>query len=354
MSMTQPFREILDQFEIEGQPVSVDHIGVGHIHKTFSVGFDNELHPGYILQQFNRYVFQDYQGVMHNTIRVTRHLASNSAYTPEYRIAHPVATRSGLYYISEQDGTTWRLFHRISPGISFDTVPNESVAYQAGNLYGRFLAGLSDLPVSAVKEVIPGFHSVHLRLEQLMDAVHTDAVGRLSEVTNEVRIAERYMDQMRVIPREVLAGKLPVRVTHNDTKLNNILFDEQNRAVAVVDLDTVMPGLSLFDFGDLVRTAANTGSEDGVDAAFSLPLYEAIKAGYLEGTKTCLTPDETTLLPLAPPYMAYIMAIRFLADYLNGDLYYTIHNPYQNLYRCRAQFSLMLSMLQSGITRTDH
>jgi len=352
--MTQPISEILDLFEIEDQPVLVERIGMGHIHQTFSVSMLNERHPGYILQRFNRYVFPDYQGVMHNTLLVTRHLASSSAYAPEYRIAHPVATRSGLYYITEHDGTTWRLFHRITPGISFETVPNETVAFEAGNLYGRFLAGLRDVPVSAVKEVIPGFHSVNLRFEQLMNAVHANVTGRLSEVTDEVRIAEQYIDRMRMIPREQLAGRLPVRVTHNDTKLNNVLFDEHNRAVAVVDLDTVMPGLSLFDFGDLVRTAANTGTEDGIDAAFSLPLYEAIKAGYLEGTKTCLTSTETLLLPLAPPYMAYIMAIRFLADYLNGDLYYTIHNPYQNLHRCRAQFSLMRSMLQSGITRTDH
>ncbi len=349
--MNQPIKDIIDLFEIEGQPESIEHIGMGHIHQTFSVGMEREQHSGYILQRFNRYVFPDYEGVMQNTIMVTTHLASISAYTPEYRIAHPVATRSGSYYITEQNGTTWRLFHRIKPGISFDTVPDESVAYEAGNLYGRFLTGLSDLPVNAVKEVIPGFHSVNLRYEQLMDAVRANAVGRLSEVTTEVGIAERYIDRMRIIPREQLTGKIPVRVTHNDTKLNNILFDEHNRAVAVVDLDTVMPGLSLFDFGDLVRTAANAGTEDEINASFSLPLYEAIKTGYLEGTKTCLTPEETTLLPLGPPYMAYIMAIRFLADYLNGDLYYAIHTPYQNLHRCRAQFNLMLSMLQSGITR---
>jgi hypothetical protein len=347
--LKQRIKTIFNQFETGTSPVTAERIGSGHIHQTYKISVEGEHHPGYILQQFNRYVFPDHHMVMNNTLMVTDHLLQSSDFGKHYRVARPVIGKSGQYYVTEQDGTTWRLFHRIAPGLSFDAIPGEAVAHEAGKIYGRFLAALRGLPVSKIQEVIPGFHLVELRFSQLTVAVDANVAGRLAEVRDELRVATKYIDTMRIIPREQQNGNLPLRVTHNDTKLNNILFDRDHRAMAVVDLDTVMPGLSLFDFGDLVRTAANTGSEDGPGVGFSLPLYTEIARGFLEEAGEYLTPVEIKLLPFAPQYMAYIMGIRFLADYINGDVYYTIHHPQQNLERCRAQFKLMQCMMESGI-----
>jgi Ser/Thr protein kinase RdoA (MazF antagonist) len=359
--VTTQLKAILRQFQTVADAVSAERIGSGHIHETYRVLTEDESHPGYILQRFNHYVFPDFRAVTDNLLLVSAHLGATSDYAAKYRVAEPVAVRDDLdathsaestnvsnYVYSEADGTSWRLFRRIAPGISFDRVPDEAAAYEAGRIYGSFLAALRDFPVGRLHEVIPGFHSVDVRFAQLEDAVLRDAAGRVAEVhQHELRIAQQYIDLMRVIPQAQQSGGLPMRVTHNDTKLNNVLFDADHRAVAVVDLDTVMPGLSLYDFGDLVRTAANTGQEDGDDAAFSLQLYRVLEKGFLHTAGAYLTPQEIKLMPLAPQYMAYIMAIRFLADYLNGDVYYTISRPQHNLDRCRAQFRLLESMREA-------
>jgi Ser/Thr protein kinase RdoA (MazF antagonist) len=335
---------IFSQFQTGTQPVSVQRIGSGHIHQTYQITTADPHHPGYILQQFNQFVFPQHQAVMENLLMVTEYLRQNPDYACKYQVAGPVKSTAGQYFVTGQNNTLWRLFHRIAPGISFDQVPDQSVACEAGRIYGSFLAALRDFPVGDLREVIPGFHSVNLRYAQLETAINTDVKGRVALVQQEIQTARQHIDTMRVIPQAQQNGKLPVRVTHNDTKLNNVLFDAHGRAVAVVDLDTVMPGVSLYDFGDLVRTAANTGNEDSANASFSEPMYQAIKHGFLEQAGPYLTSDEMDLLPLAPKYMAYIMAIRFLADYINGDVYYSISRPQHNLDRCRAQFRLLESM----------
>ncbi len=335
---------IYNQFRTEGRFRNAKRFGSGHIHQTWLIDTKEEQHPGYILQEFNKQVFPQTDKVMENILRVTQHLRQHSEHGKIYNVAEPVAANSGEYYYTDDQNNDWRLFHRITPGISFDTVPDETVAYEAAKIYGSFIAGLSNFPAETLHEVIPGFHSVELRYRQLMDVIEADAAGRVSDVDEEIRFAKEQVGAMRKIPELSESSPLPVRVTHNDTKLNNILFDEKNRAAAVVDLDTVMPGYLLYDFGDLVRSAANRAGEDDKHAAFSLPLFHAIAKGFLEETAVLLTDEERSLLALSPQYMAYLMGIRFLADYLNGDTYYTTHYHGQNLNRCRAQFGLMKSM----------
>lgn len=343
-------KPIYQKFNSEGQIQSAELIGSGHIHKTYLVKTGRAEHPGYILQKFNHRVFPNVEQVMENIRSVSHHLRDNPEYSNRYQIPELVECKSGGYYYAKPDGSFWRMYNRITPGISYDTIPGESVAYEAGKIYGSFISGLNDFPADNLHIVIPGFHSVQLRYRQLMNAIKADSARRVANLNDEIRFAKNHADAMMQIPEPGESQNLPVRVTHNDTKLNNILFDEENRATAVVDLDTVMPGLSLYDFGDLVRSAANTAKENESgrsDTGFSLPVFSAIAKGFLEESVELLTSEEVSMLPLAPQYMAYLMGIRFLADYINGDIYYNIRYPEQNLDRCRAQFRLMESLIEA-------
>ncbi|MFU8859552.1 MAG: phosphotransferase enzyme family protein [Cyclonatronaceae bacterium] len=351
--------EVLGHFRTSGSPVRARRFGSGHIHTTWLIESADKAEPAgsgefsgmggpdYILQQFNNSVFPLTAATMENILLVTGHLrrkwdAGSGCVVPEL-----IETTTGGLFHTDALGNPWRMYRRIVPGISYDVVPDVPVAREAGSIFGKFIADLSDFAPEKLTVVIPGFHSAELRYHQLQEAIRNDASGRRNEVEAEIRFAELNSDAMMELPRRQASGEIPVRVTHNDTKLNNVLFDEQNRAVSVIDLDTVMPGLSLYDFGDLVRTAAGTGNEDEADLSrigFSRSLYDAIREGFLEQAGHLLTPAEIALLPLSARYMTWIMGIRFLADYLNGDVYYKTHYQGQNLRRCRAQFRLMETM----------
>lgn len=345
---------VLRHFRTSGILARARRFGSGHIHTTWLIETDgsgkspgSDVSGGYILQQFNNSVFPLTAATMENIRLVTGHLrhkwgAGSGCVVPEL-----IETTSGKLFYTDADGIPWRMYRRIIPGISYDLVPDAPVAQEAGRIFGKFIADLSDLPPEQLTVVIPGFHSAELRFRQLQEAIRNDTARRRSGVEAEISFAERNSDAMMELPRRQASGEIPVRVTHNDTKLNNVLFDEHKRAVSVIDLDTVMPGLSLYDFGDLVRTAASTGDEDEADLSrigFSRSLYDTIREGFLDQAGHLLTPAEIALLPLSARYMTWIMGIRFLADYLNGDVYYQTHYPDQNLRRCRAQFRLMETM----------
>jgi len=338
---------VLRHFKTEGSHAHARPFGSGHIHSTWLIEAGNKHEPDYILQKFNSNVFPLTAETMNNIRLVTGHLREKWGPGSGFEVPELIECTDGGVYHTGSDGVHWRLYRRINPGISYDQVPNENVAYEAGKIFGKFIADLSDLQPEKLSVVIPGFHSAELRYEQLQTAVKNDAAGRRAEVEAEIAFAGKHYDAMLELPRRQQSGELPLRVTHNDTKLNNVLFDDRDRAVSVIDLDTVMPGLSLYDFGDLVRTAAGTGDEDEADLnriGFNRALYKAIEKGFLEQTRHFLTPAETALMPLSARYMTWIMGIRFLADYINGDVYYQTHYPGQNLRRCRAQFRLMETM----------
>ena len=347
-------KTIFRQFQTRGTWQQCRPIGSGHIHSTWEVSTAESFQPDFILQKINDKVFPLVPEMMQNIQKVTTHIGKKISGvgreqpgTRTAKVLEVIPTINGATYYTDADGVHWRLYEKVNPGISYDVVPNEKVAYEAGKSFGGFLSDLEDLSVDSLHTVIPGFHSVDMRYEQLEKEIKENTEGRASEVAAETGFAEQRIEQMRIISRKEREGVLPLRITHNDTKLNNILFDQQDRAVCVIDLDTVMPGLSLYDFGDLVRTAANTGAEDEADldrVGLSLPVFKAISKGFLESTREMLTPSEIELMTLSARYMTFLMGIRFLADYLRGDIYYQTGYPKQNLRRCRAQFQLIRSM----------
>jgi Ser/Thr protein kinase RdoA (MazF antagonist) len=347
--LPQEISSVLRNFKTAGECNSARRFGSGHIHSTWLIECleMGKHNPGYILQQFNSTVFPLVAATMENIRLVTGHLRKKWGSGSGYEVPELIETTSGGLYHTDARGNPWRMYRRIVPGISYDVVPDSAVAHEAGRIFGKFIADLSDVPPEKLTVVIPGFHSAELRYRQLQDAIRNNAAGRRSGVEAEIGFAERNSDAMMELPRRQASGEIPVRITHNDTKLNNVLFNENGCAVSVIDLDTVMPGLSLYDFGDLVRTAAGTGDEDEADLSrigFRRSLYDAIGEGFLDQAGHLLTPAEIELLPLSARYMTWIMGIRFLADYLNGDVYYHTHYPGQNLRRCRAQFRLMETM----------
>ncbi|MBP3192902.1 phosphotransferase enzyme family protein [Natronogracilivirga saccharolytica] len=343
---------IFDQFATGETLEDYEPFGSGHIHQTWLIRSSGDHRPDYVLQKINQKIFSSVDGMMSNIQKVTNHIREKSTTLDKNccddRVLKVIPTRVGNSYLTDSSGEHWRLYLKVESGISYDLVPNEKVAYEAGKAFGQFITDLEDFPYDELEIVIPDFHSVEWRYEQLSDALKQNLAGRRDKVDPEITFARDQIKRMVVVPRLVQQGLLPERVTHNDTKLNNILFDQNDKAKCVIDLDTVMPGLVLYDFGDLIRTAANTAQEDEADleqVQINFPVYEAITSGFFESTRKILTPEEADILALAGPFMAYLMGIRFLADYLNGDQYYHIDDPEQNLRRCRTQFRFIEHLL---------
>lgn len=342
------YKEIFNQFQANGSFSGIEKTGSGHIHTTWLVTTAEQDSPNYILQKVNNHVFPPVEEMMNNIQKVTAHIRSKRPDGVGYAVLNVLPDRSGRPYYLDASQVYWRLYEKIEPGLSYDIVPGEQVAAEAARAFGMFIADLEDFPAADLYAVIPDFHSVEKRFEQLEQAVADDAAERVALVSEELAFAREQFVPLKEIPFQERAGALPVRVTHNDTKLNNILFDENDRASCVIDLDTVMPGLSLYDFGDLVRTACNTADEDEADlqkVTFNRSVFKAIVHGFLQSTHHLLTEKEVALLPLGARYITYIMGIRFLADYIRGDTYYQTSYLDQNLRRCRAQFQLVRHMI---------
>ncbi len=340
-------KKIFEQFSAEGTLLDGSPTGSGHIHTTWLIRTAEEDTPDYIVQKINHIVFPPVAEMMGNIQKVTGHISAKNKTGTNGKVLEIIRTTTGTSYYTDPEGNHWRMYRKISPGISYDVVPNNKVAFEAGRAFGKFIGDLRDLPANEIYPVIPGFNSMEMRFEQLKKAVKTDPLKRVSEVKKEIGYAFDRIDDMLVISSLEKEGKLPQRITHNDTKLNNVLFDNDDKAVCVIDLDTVMPGLSLYDFGDTIRTAANTAEEDEPDTRkinFSLPVFKAYSEGFLKETISFLNTYETDHLALSAQYMTFIMGIRFLADYILGDVYYTTRYSNHNLDRCRAQFRLMQLM----------
>ena len=344
-------RFLFDKFGARGTWLDVSPSGSGHIHATYLIRTSEENQPDYILQKINHNVFPPVAEMMDNIQKVTRHISGKIKDGSRRQVLEIIVTKTGKSYYTDPGGNHWRMYRRISPGISYDVVPNNQIAYEAGKAFGQFIGDLMDLPANEIFPVIPEFHSMEMRFGQFKGALEADPVKRTAEVQEDIDFVFAHINDMMIIPQLEKEGKLPVRITHNDTKLNNILFDKDDKAVCVIDLDTVMPGLTLYDFGDTIRTAANTAEEDAPDRGkigFSLPVFKAYSKGFLENTMSFLTPAEIELMPLSAQYMTFIMGLRFLTDYISGDTYYTTRYSNHNLVRCRAQFRLMQLMIDSS------
>ena len=334
-------------FEAGGRFRSAEPYGSGHIHDTFCVTLDdNDQEVRIILQRINTGIFKDPVAVMENIARVTDHLRSRLAGEADAgrRVLQLIATRDGASWHVDADRRYWRAYRFIEQAHTFDSVHSPRQAWEAAKAFGEFQRLLADFPAPRLHESIPDFHNTAQRFSALEQAVEADAAGRCEAARSEIVFA---MARTTLVHALLDAG-LPERVTHNDTKLNNVLLDDATGAgLCVIDLDTVMPGLAAYDFGDMVRTMTCAAPEDEHDlarVAMEFELFDAVLRGYLEGAGSFLTTEESKSLIAGAKVIVFEQGIRFLADYLAGDTYYKISRPEQNLDRCRTQFKLLASI----------
>jgi Ser/Thr protein kinase RdoA (MazF antagonist) len=322
--------------------------GEGHIHETYLVKTKGH-NPDYILQKINHNIFRNIPGMMSNIEKITSHLTKKltgiQCHDPGTGTMTLVLTKTGETHYYHQDGNCWRMFVFIPGTVTYQNLIKPHLASEAGRIISSFQALLADLPDTLI-DTIPDFHNINLRISQYEDARLINPEGRASRVQEDIDFVEQRLNLMIDYFR-LLQENAITRPTHNDTKLNNILFDKNDRAVCVIDLDTVMPGFVHFDYGDALRTMANTAEEDEKDLLkvhFNRDIYTSYTRGYLENASHFLSPNELELLPYAPVYMTFLIGLRFLTDHLNGDKYYRINHPGHNLERAKVQFRLAVEM----------
>ncbi len=331
-------------FRTVGKPVSCIPFGHGHINHTFLITTDtgNE----YVLQKINKYVFKDPVKVMANASAVTNYI--NDRIDDPQGVLHFIPSLRGKYYVRDDQGEFWRMYD-YAQGFSLDAPETPEDFYESAVAFGTFQHQLSDFPADTLYETIPEFHNTVDRYRQLKDAIRADNVGRAAGVRKEIEYALSLEETCSTLQRMKEAGELPLRVTHNDTKLNNVLLNKTTRkSLCVLDLDTVMPGLSVHDFGDAIRFGAATAAEDEPDTSkmkLDLVLFEAFTRGFLESAPE-LTDREVSMLPMGALTMTVEVGIRFLKDYLDGDLYFRTAYPEHNLIRARTQLALASDMLK--------
>ena len=345
-------KKIIDNFSIKGDFVSATPYGNGHINGTeLVVTREGDREHKYILQRINKNVFKRPDLLMENYVSVTEFIRGKilaAGGDPEREVINVIKTHDGESYCIDENGEYWRMLVYVTDNISYDRVEKPEQFYESAVAFGNFQYMLRDYPADTLHETIVNFHNTPDRYRQLMEAVERDVCGRLAEVTADVEFAKARRDFAATFERAREEGRLPLRVTHNDTKLNNILMDAKTgKAKAVIDLDTIMPGSMLYDFGDSFRFGASTAAEDEKDLSkvhFDIELFKAYAEGYCGAVKNSITKREAELLP----YGAYLMTIecgmRFLADYLSCDTYFATKYEGHNLVRCRTQFALAKEM----------
>ncbi len=349
LSMQSDLRSVARQFPINGKVIDAAPCGSGHINDTWCVAFDQDgPRVRYVVQRINRNVFKNPAALMENIQRVTTHLATRLAGEPDpaRRALTFVPARDGRPYVVDAGGDYWRICRFIEGARTYDTVKTTQQAFAAAKAFGRFQQLLSDLPAPRLHETIPDFHHTPKRFAALEQAVTADVANRARFARSEIEFALRN----RAMSGVLLEAGLPERVTHNDTKLNNVMLDDATgEGVCVIDLDTVMPGLVLYDFGDLVRTATSSAGEDERDLSkvtMQLPMFAAVARGYLASAAGFLTEAEKSFLAFSGKLITFELGIRFLTDFLAGDTYFKVHRANHNLDRCRAQFKLVESIAQ--------
>lgn len=338
-------KSIVEHFLIEGTVEAITPLGNGLINDTYKVTTKEVEAPDYVLQRINNAIFKDVELLQHNIEVVTNHIRQKleAAGTDDIdrKVLRFVSTQEGKTFFMTQEGKYWRMMVFIPRAKTYELV-NPEYSYYAGKAFGEFEAMLVDV-VEPLGETIPDFHNMELRWHQLEEAVRDDKAGRLQEVQDIVDELKESAEEMCMAERLYREGKLPKRICHCDTKVNNMMFDENGEALCVIDLDTVMPSFVFSDIGDFLRTAANTLNEDDAhyeDIDFRMDIYEAFKKGYLESASVFLTPLEKEMLPYAARLFPFMQCVRFLADYLNGDTYYKIQYPEHNLVRTKNQLEL--------------
>ena len=338
------------QFHIYGELLHAEPCKVGHINETYTATYNQGgVTARYIHQRINHEVFKDPAGVMDNLSRVTTHLRSKLAEKRVRDITRRALTvipaRDGKSYYQTKEGEYWRTFVFIERAKTFESVETAAQAFEAGKAFGEFQGLLVDLPGERLLETIPHFHNTRRRFESLQSAVQEDRANRASVAKAEIEWALNHENLCDVILKAIANKRIPERTTHNDTKFNNVMLDvDTGKAMCVVDLDTVMPGCALYDFGDMVRTTSSPTMEDETDLSkvqVRMPIFKALCRGYVEAAGEFLNKHERSLIAFSGKLITYTIGLRFLTDFLNGDTYFRVHRPEHNLERCRAQFRLV-------------
>ncbi len=348
--------DALFEFKLGEIASYVKPFGAGHINDTYAVyvNEDGAERLGYVIQRINTQVFKKPREVMENIFGVTEFLrrkALERGGDPDRETLNYLKTRTGDNYFEDADGGPWRCYNFIPDSVCIESVRSEQDFYNSAKSFGAFLRELGDYPADTLHETIEKFHDTRKRYADFERALERDVLGRAKHCEAEIAFVRARRADCAVLMDLLEAGQLPLRVTHNDTKLNNILFDEKTgQGLCVIDLDTIMPGLALNDYGDSIRFGASSAAEDEPDLAkvhFVLPLFEAYTKGYLEAAGDVLTDMEKQYLPWGAKLMTLECGIRFLTDYLQGDTYFKVTRPAQNLERCRTQFKLVREMEES-------
>lgn len=334
-----------ERFAVDGVFVDAIPWGNGHIHDTFRVDFDICGARRYtVMQRLNTSVFPRVPELMENIERVMMHMEACAAENQAQHVLSLIPARDGRTWLKDEWGACWRMFSMIEGARSVEKVESPDQCFRVARAFGEFQRQLTTLPGPRLHDTIPDFHHTPKRFAALEQAIATDAAGRAGAAKAEIEFALA----RKPITSVLLDAGLPERITHNDTKINNVLLDEQtDEALCVIDLDTVMPGLALYDFGDMVRTATSPAAEDDLDLEkvfLRMDYYEALVRGYVSSAGEFLTARERELLAFSGKLITFETGIRFLADYLNGDTYFKVHREGHNLDRCRTQFTLVASI----------
>lgn len=349
-ALEEKLKHIGEIFRLEGSLCAIAVLTSGNVNSTYKLDYcraDGTV-KSYITQRINPYVFRYPDKIMRNIDLVTSHIRKKSDPTQVALHFHHTATGEN-YYIDGEDNAFWRLYTFI-PAIAYNTCDNLDVLRNAGEAFGRFQMQLSDFDASLLFETIPDFHNTPKRLDAFFSHVLEDPCGRAAEIADEIERVRAYRTIASSLYARFLAGELPLRVTHNDTKINNVLFDAQtNLPLTVIDLDTVMPGLAMYDFGDAVRFAASTAAEDEADlslVSFDLAKYRAFAEGFIAPIRHSLTKNEIDSMALGAVAITLELASRFLDDYLLGDKYFKVNYAGHNLVRARCQLHLLDDMMK--------
>lgn len=342
-------KKIFKEFKPEGELISYKELASGHINDTYLIETNQKLF--FVLQRINHSVFKDIPGLIKNKLKVSEHILKKLAHIPKKertrRVLTFIGTKNENSFYKDDVGNFWNMMLYIDNSLTFEIVTNEKVAFEGGKLFGEFLKLTNDFNTNQLIEVIPKFHDMSFRFSQFEESLKVASNERLEQAKRYIDLVWLMKDEMHILQMLKDSGAIKLRVTHNDTKISNALFDFDNNALCVIDTDTIMPGIIHYDFGDAIRTICNTAAEDEINldlVNFNLEYYKAYLKGFLDMMKQSLTPTELKHLPLGAKTMIFIMALRFLTDFLKGDIYYKTSYCHHNLNRAKNQFKLIESL----------
>ena len=344
--MNSELKHIFNQFKIASEFESYTELNSGHINDTFLIKTTQK--PDYVLQKINKNVFRDAPKLITNKVLISNHLQKKQSKLPlnemQRKVLCFVDAKSGKPFYKNADKNYWNLSVFIENSVTYEKVPNSKIAFQAGKATGEFLSLTTDFEVNKLTNIFPGFHSVSKRFLQFSEALSKATKERINIAENLINFTNSHIAEMCYLDDAIDRNKLPIRVTHNDTKISNILFSKEDIALCMIDTDTVMQGVIHYDYGDAIRTICNTSNEDGTEIdliSFNFDFFKKYTQGFFQEIKENISSEEIKYLPLSIKIMPFIIGLRFLTDFLNDDVYYKANYPHHNFDRAKNQYTLV-------------